>query len=592
MIPATLLALVAAAAPVQAPTARVFLKAPAAAAPRCKTTPVDKSLVRAGLFAPESEKCPVAVVGDEAIFLGELARTLEEQHLSRPGGGGPHGASGPHGAPAPMPAARKDMDFSPALDRIIGARLIVQEAREMRLDQDPAFRREVESFEASRLRALLQKLAVKGVQPDPAVVERHYREAVREWKLKSILVKKEDAAKAFKAGLDAKKDFDALAKPLLDAKQAEGAGPAEFVSPNHMLPEVAAALGGAKAGVAIGPVQVPNGWVILRPETARYPANDAKARAEARTAALSVAQRDTIRKFYVSLVAKYAKVDQKLLESLDFEANGEKGFVAMMEDERPVVTIAGDAPITVGDLAREVSMKFFHGLEGPIKEKRVNKEKDEAFEKLLGARVFAKEAAVRKLASRPELRAEVEEYERGLAFNTFVEKVIAPDVKVSEADAMGWYEAHKAELTTPTMYRLDGFAFATVKEAQAALDKLKGGTDYPWLRQTAPGQLPPEQRSIQLEGHVLSASAMPRALANALTGAKTGDYRLYPAREKEVWVVRVVELKPPQTQPYQEAREKIAKQLWNERLGVAIGDYAAKLRKAVPVQVLITRVAP
>ena len=41
-------------------------------------------------------------------------------------------------------------------------------------------------------------------------------------------------------------------------------------------------------------------------------------------------------------------------------------------------------------------------------------------------------------------------------------------MKVTEADAIKYYEDHKAEFTAPKMYKLDGFAFATAKEAQAA----------------------------------------------------------------------------------------------------------------------------
>jgi hypothetical protein len=58
-----------------------------------------------------------------------------------------------------------------------------------------------------------------------------------------------------------------------------------------------------------------------------------------------------------------------------------------------------------------------------------------------------------------------------------------------------------------------------------------------------------------------------------------------------VYVIRVVEQTAPTTEPYVEVREKIAKKLFNERLTIAINDYAGKLRKAQPVDVLITRVS-
>jgi parvulin-like peptidyl-prolyl isomerase len=583
MIPA-LLALVAAAAPAApavsagAPPARVFLKASAAAAPACRTTRVDDKLVRASLFSPESDACPVAAVGDEVIELRELAGALEFGHMQR----SPYAAA---------PAKRPDMDFTPALDRLITTRLIVQEARMMGLDEEPRFRSAVEDYKASRLRAMLQQSAAKGVKPDPAEVERLYRDAVREWKIASVLLEKEELAKEFQAALKAGGTFDAVAKKFIEAKKAKGSGKAEFVPPKHMLPEILAAAKAAKVGAPVGPIQVPAGWVMLRVDGSRVPPNDAQARMEAKAQSVARKEHAAVRGFYLSLVKKYATVDQALLKSVDFEKDGEKGFEALLADQRPLVRIQGDKPITVGDLTREVSMKFFHGIGGPIGQKRVNREKEGAYERLLGSRLFAKEAAARKLETRPEFVREIEEYERALVFNTFVEKVIAPDVKVTEADAMGYYEMHKASYTGPQMYKLDGFAFRTAREAQAALDKLKGGTDFAWLRSSAPGQIEPEKRTLQLDGRTVSASTLPPELAKALTGSRTGEYRLYSAGAAEVYVIRVVEQTAPTTEPYVEVREKIAKKLFNERLTIAINDYAGKLRKAQPVDVLITRVS-
>jgi hypothetical protein len=529
------------------------------------------------LFSPESEECPVATVGDEGIALRELAAALELGHLRprRPAGG----------------AKQPDMDFTPALDRLIATRLLVQEAREV-LEETPEFRSQVEEFKRSRLRAELQRIAARGAKPDPAEVERLYRDAVREWKIASILVEKEEDAKAFEAALRAGGRFEALAKRYVAEKKGRGDGKAQFVSRKRMLPEILAAVRDARRGVPVGPIRIAGGWVVLRVDATRHPANDAAARADARARSLARVERAAVRRFYLSLVKRYAAVDEALLASLDFEAGGEQGFKALMQDERPLASIRGEKPVTVGDLSREIAMKFFHGIAGPIEQHRVNGHKPEAFERVLGARLFAKEAAARKLEARPEHLREVEAFERELAFNSFVEKVIAPDVKVMEEETFGHYEQRKAQYTAPEMYKLDGFAFAAERDAQAALEKLKAGTDFAWLRSTAPRQIPPERRSLQFDGRTVSEKTLPRDLARALAGARSGEYRLYAPREAEVYVVRVVEQVPPATQPYAEAREAIAKRLFNEKLARAIAEYADKLRKAQRVEVLITRVSP
>jgi parvulin-like peptidyl-prolyl isomerase len=564
------------AASAQGPSATVLLKAAAADPSTCRATPMDDQLVRVALFSREAEECPVAVVGDETIPLRELAAALELGHLSR----SPRRAS---------PASRPEMDFTPALDRLIAARLLAQEAREV-LGDVPELRAQIDEFRASRLRAMLQRIAARGVKPDAVEVERLYRDAVREWKISSVLLDKEEDAKSFVGALRAGGRFEALARKSVAEKKGRGDGKAQFVSRRHMLPEILAAVQGAKRGDPVGPVRLSSGWVVLRLDGTRYPKDEA-ARAEARARSAARLEREAIRRFYLSLVKKHAVVDEALLKQLDFEVNGEKGFLELAKDERPLATIGGDKPLTVADLTREIATNFFHGIAGPIGQHRVNPHKQEAFERLLGSRLFAREAAVRKLVTRPELLRQVEERERALLFGAFVEKVIAPDVKVMEDEVLGAYERDKARYTAPEMYKLDGFAFADAREAQAALEKLKAGTDFAWLRSNAAGQVPPERRSLQLDGRTVSVTTLPRDLASALAGARSGEYRLYAANQAEVYVIRVVEHVPPTTQPYAEAREAIARKLFDEKLARAVGEYADKLRKAQRVDVLIARVS-
>jgi parvulin-like peptidyl-prolyl isomerase len=576
MTVATLLALALAAPAPTAPSASAYLK-PGAATAACRATPTEDKQLRVPLFAPEAEECPVAKVGDDVIVLRELSSAVEFTHVKRPPG-------------SLSTTKRPDMNFMPALDRLITTRLLVQEAREMQLDQTPEWKRELEDYKASRLRAALQRDAVRGVKPDAAEVDRLYKDAVREWKLASVLMDKEEDAKALRAAVEKGGRLEDLAKKAVAEKKGRGNGKSSFVPRKQMVPELLAAVRDAKQGALVGPVKLAAGWVVLRVDGVRYP-NDPATRDAAKKASVARLEREAVRKFYLDLKKRDAVVDEALLKALDFEAGGEKGFEVLAKDQRTLVKIKGEAPVTVADLTQEIGMKFFHGLKGPIDQKRVNVYKDEAFERLLGQRLFAKEAAARKLASRPEYKREVADYERAFAFNAFVERVIAPDVKITEKDALGYYEQHKADYTAPEMFKLDGFAFPTVQQAQAALDKLKQGTDWTWLQTTAPGQVPPEKRSFVFDGRTVSGPMLPPALAKAVAGAHKGDYRLCAASDAEVYVVRVAEYTASAAQPYPDAREAIAKSLFDRQLERAILDYAGKLRKAQRVEVLITRIS-
>jgi len=568
----------AAPAPSKTFTAYAVLKSePSAPRPGCRVSRGEGGEIRAPLYEPETAACPVARVADEEIRLDELADALAASHMAS-------------GSKARRGGTAQGMDFKPPLDRIIDVRLLTLEAKEMGLTDHPDFRAAMEAFRASTLRTTLQKQAAATAKPDPAQVDRLYKAAVKQWKVRSVMFDKEDDARRFREAVGKGGSFDALARAAVAEKKAKGGEPG-FVSAQQMVPELARAADALKRGQVSPPVKLANGWVVLKLEGIRYP-EDAKARAQATAQSLAEQQHKAVRKFHESLVKKYATVDEKLLQSIDFEANGEVGFQALAKDGRVLAQIRGEKAITVAELTAEISKKFFHGIADPIKEKRVNQHKMDTFEVLLGSRLFAREATERKLDQSPAFVRRVEEYDRVFAFNTFIEKVVVPGVKVTEADALTLYEKRKAQFTFPQMYRLDGLGFGSAKAAQSTLEKLKGGTDLEWLRANAEGQLQADDQAIQFQGTPISVNTMPPSLAKALTGAQPGDLRLYASDDgKQHYVLRVVDQVPPSVKPYADVREELAREAEAEKITAAVKDYAGKLRKVQKVDVIITRIA-
>ncbi len=355
-----------------------------------------------------------------------------------------------------------------------------------------------------------------------------------------------------------------------------------------MLPAIGAALSKLKPGGVTEPVAIPKGFAVLKLEQVTYP-EDPKLRAEVEAASVK-RQADAATKAHrAALVKRWAVIDKAFLKKLDFEAK-KPGFAALAKDQRPVAKIAGERPVTVADVALELQKRFFHGMDQPIKEKRVNVQKGDALDEALAARLLLKEALELKLDQGDEFKAAAAEHRRGTLFATFVERVLIPDVKVSEDEGLKYFEAHKEDFSFPEMVKLDGLAFASAKEAQAALNKLKGGTDLAWLRANADRQLPEGQRQVAFDRFV-SARTLEPQLAKALSGAGPGDLRLYAAPGgKEFYALEVVERTPARVKPYQEARADIGKKLYTEKLGKAVREYADKLRKAKPVEVYITRI--
>jgi parvulin-like peptidyl-prolyl isomerase len=566
-------------APAAGPASAYAALKSAPATPRedCRVTKMPDGELRAPLFVPPTAGCPVARVASDEVILEELADAMAESHMAK-------------GSKASRGAKAKAIDFKPTLDRIVDVHLLVLEARDMGITDQPEYKQAVEGYRASALRTTLQQEAAADAKPDPAEVDKFFKAAVKQWKVRSIKFETEEDARKFRAEVVMGGSFEALAKAAVAEKKAQSGEPG-FVTPKQLVPEMAKAAAPMQVGEVSQPVKLSTGWVVMKIEDVRYP-EDTKAMEEARAASLGEQQHKAVRQFHESLVKKYATVDEKLLASLDFEAGGEAGFKELMKDQRPLALIRDEAPLTVAQLAAEINTKFFHGVADPIKEHRVNKEKMDTFELLLGARLFAREARERKLDQAPAFRRRVANFDRVLAFNTFIEKVLIPGIKVTDREAQALYEKRKNKYTSPTLYRLDGLAFGNAKAAQSALAKLQGGTDFAWLRANADGQLKPEERQLQFEGTLLSVNTLPESLVKALTGSKASDYRLYATDDgKQHYVVRVVDIVPPAVRPYPEVREELGREIEAEKIGAAVRDYAGKLRKVQKIDVIITRIA-
>jgi len=400
-----------------------------------------------------------------------------------------------------------------------------------------------------------------------------------------VLVQKEDDAKKLAAAVKSGKSFDELAKQLVAEKKATG-GTSEAVAPDKLRPEIAGAVRQLKIGAVTEPQKLSSdGFVLVKLEAVRHP-EDAAKRQAAVDRALAVEKGLVLRRYYEGLVKQYAKKDDKLLAALDFEAE-KPGFDALAKDTRPIVQIQGAAPITVADLAAAIQKKFFHGIEQAAKSKKINREKDDLLSFILAERLFDLEAARAKIADSPEYKTTVTEYTNSLVFGTFVQKVIIPNVKVSEPEIKKYFEQHKSDYTYPAFYKLDGIGFTRAADAQAAVAKLNKGTDLGWIRSNAEGQLNPDDQTLHFGGTVVS-KALPKDLLPILATTKKGDYRLY-SSEGQHYVVQVVEYTAPSVQKYEEARSDVGQKAYDEKIGRAIEEYAAKLKKAYKPKILITK---
>jgi parvulin-like peptidyl-prolyl isomerase len=478
---------------------------------------------------------------------------------------------------------------SQLLDRLINGKLVLQEARNIGLDELPEVQSAEKAFEEDTLRGMLYGYHVRNIlKPDPKEVEKRYREAVKEVKAISVLFDKEEDAKRLEVDVKAGGKFEELAQKMISEKVAKGSVEGQYLKFRSLSPEVANAVSLLKKGEVSPSIPIGKQFSLLKLEDIRYP-KDKAAQEQAKKEALQVKKVSSLKKYTEGLRKKYVKVDRKLFDKIDYEA-AEPGFEKLREDQRVVARVKGEKPVTVGDLTATLEKKFFHGAERAAGEKKINRKKDAVLEEILNKRITLLEAKKQKLERTKYFKERAQENRDGVLFGAFVQKVIAPDVKVGDEELKEFYQAHIGEYTFPEMVRIDGLLFSDKKTAEAAIEKLRKGADFQWLRTNAEGQVDPAkgENLLEFKAQLLDATLLPERVRKAISGAAPGEYRLYADPGNAYYVLDLLERFPSKPMPLETVKGELEKKVFAEKLQRVLRDWEEKLRKASDVKIYAT----
>jgi hypothetical protein len=454
------------------------------------------------------------------------------------------------------------------------------------LDELPEIRNMVDAFSKVTLREELMERQVKDIKADEKEVEKLYKESTREWKISSLLFEKEDAAKKMGEEIKAGKKFDELSKQYVAEGKAKRGEQGDWLKVKDISPQIVNVVSKMKVGSVSPIIPFKSGFVILRLEDVRYIEN-IEAMKQAKEEALKRKKVQILKDYSNALIKKYAKVNEDVLNRIDYESKS-PGFEALLKDQRAVAEIKGENPITVGELTQHLKMQFFHGIESAIESKKLNSKKVSALDEMIFKRVFRKEALRLGLDKTEGYRDKVKEYENSVLFGAFVNKVIVPDIKLKEEEIKAYYHKHLKEYTMPEMMKINSLVFAKREDAEAAIERLRKGTEFQWLAANAEGQVDKNRKGLlSFDGRLVTTKDLPEGVQKAIHGARAGDFRLYESPNGPFYVLVIQDVIPSKAQPYEEARGIVSRKVFDEQVKKAVEDYADKLRAVSDVKIYL-----
>ncbi len=518
-------------------------------------------------------KITVATVNEEPITLEEFNRAIAASHATR--------------------SEKKEagrIDYTTIMNRMINSRLIVLEARNIGLDELAEVKNMVMQYSRETLMELLLEQYVKDIRPDADEVERVYEEIVKEWKITTVSFEKKDDAKKFEKDIKAGNNFDETVKKAVEEGMAKEVDEGKYLKDKDLTPAIAQLVSKMEVDSTSPIVSVgEKGFVIFRLEGIRFPEDEnPEAKEKARRQALNQKKVQAARDYYQDLKQRYVKLNEDLLDSLDYEAD-EPGFEKLLKDKRVIAEINGERPVTVGELTKALKQKFYHGVERAIEGKRINKRKHGKMQDILQKRVLLKEALKQGIDKTEEYKNKVKEYEYSVIFGAFIKKVITPDIKLDVNELKTYYKENSKEYTFPQMMKIKSLVFGKRTDAVSAVEKLRKGTDFYWLSSNAEGQVDKNSEGLlKFEGKPLTLNSLPEEVRKALSGANPGDFRLYASPGGHYYVLYIYHVIPAKPQPFENVKKKIAKKVFNDKVRKAIEVYADKLKEYYPVEIYAT----
>ena len=515
-------------------------------------------------------KPTVATVNDDPITLEEFNKAIAEAHATKPWG---------------KKAGR--IDYSAIMNRMINTRLIIIEGRNIRLDELPEVKNDIDAYSQDTLMKILVEGQVKDIKADPEEVEKDYRELVKEWKITTVRFENEEAAKKFTEELKAGSNFEEAVKRAGSAGLASEVDESRYLKNQDLTLPVARLVAKMKVGSVSPIVSIgKKGFVVFKLEGMHFPENeDKQARKKAELQVLNRERIQAAKEYYQGLERKYVTVNKELFAALDYESK-EPGFDKLLQDPRVLAEIKGERPLTVGEFSKALKQKFYHGIEQAIASKRINRLKDQVLASILQRRVLLMEAKKQGIEKTAEYISSVKEYEISVIFGAFISKVIAPDITLNGKELRAYYQKNSEEYTTPEMMRIKSLVFLKKGDAVEALNKLTAGTDFNWLSSNAEGQVDKNSQGLlKFEGTLLSVRSLPEDLSRAVSGAKPGDFRMYESPDDHFYVLYIYHVTPPKPQPFDDVKQEVAKKVYARKVEKAVEDYAEKLKAYYPVEI-------
>lgn len=360
------------------------------------------------------------------------------------------------------------LDIRRYVDKLVDDRLIMNDARNAGMDQYPEVRQAVEAY---ILRESVVKLHDEEILRKVSVAdhesEEFYRKNYERFVLRIIETDSGEKSQTILDELKQGGDFVELAQrySIHPAQQ----GDEMILTVLSLSSGLREPVYGLMPGETSDPIQIGDNYYIIRlvrrEEAPMQEFENVRGQVEK---VIRKQKEKTRSDEYLAYLRGKAEIiiDHGLLSEVSLNSSDEERK-KWLEERRPLATV-NDAVLAVSDFLASIPP-------------RNQLSKEQLIQGWVERKLVDMEALNRHYENNTEMKRSVRRYEDQLLKDTFIKRIIFPQIKITEQTMKDYYSRHQDDFKKPVCNRVQQITVKNREEAEEIVKSLSGAADFSWL---------------------------------------------------------------------------------------------------------------
>jgi len=210
-----------------------------------------------------------------------------------------------------------------------------------------------------------------------------------------------------------------------------------------------------------------------------------------------------------------------------------------------------------------------------------DKDKDRILNNLIDRKLIEKEALKRNYINDSNFKKGVDHFKRLLLRNLFIQKVIIPQIIITEEDLKRYYEENKDKFKVPVRYYLAQITTNSTKEAQEIMNALKNNADFQMLA---------KKKSLDIfadEGGKIgwiTKDRLIKPIAEKIDEMKIGDFEMFEINNYYL-IIKLLDKTKEVFYPFDFVKDQIKNDLLEQKINESLKRYAEEIKKEITIRV-------